>query len=205
MTLKDRIQTAPDGSPADDNGQRPPRRYFIDYEQASERPLSLALVIASRRCYVCRQADEEEPSASSDLTPYLERIIEHCTLTSDYLPADTPLKEAMFRVLLANGNEPMTAEEISLVLSGKWEMTPYPRDLSSRVIERLLDHSENYCIAHLPEPVPEEQELSAEPPTEALVEQELQEESPGAGQEEQEGPEESPSDAPSEDAPTDSP
>ena len=111
---------------------------------------SLSLLIAGRRCYACQQADEEQPPAQSDVQSYIDCITEHCGQTSDYLLADTALKEALFRVLLVRGNEPVTAEEISLVLTEKWALTPYPRDISPRVIQRLLDHSESYCIVSGP-------------------------------------------------------
>ena len=95
-----------------DNGDTPLPRYFIDEGMAEARHRSLPLMIASRRCYTCQQGDVESP-ALSDLQPFIDRIVEHCALTSDYLLPDTPLKEAIFRVILAGGNKPMTAEEIA--------------------------------------------------------------------------------------------
>ena len=47
----------------------------------------------------------------------------------------------------------MTTEEISLILTEKWAMSPFPRDLSPKVMERLLDHSESYCIGQIADPV----------------------------------------------------
>ena len=100
---------------ADDNGDMPLPRYFIDVGQAEARHRSLSLMIAGRRCYTCQQGNVQTP-ASSDLQPFIDRIVEHCALTSDYLLPDTPLKEAIFRVLLAGGNKPMTAAEIREIL-----------------------------------------------------------------------------------------
>ena len=96
---------------------------------------------------------------NSDAAPFLKRIVAHCTDTPDYLLPDTPLKEAIFRVLLSRGNKPVNAEEISRELSEKWANTPYPRDVSTGVIQRLLEHSDTYCIARVPEPEPEPEEL----------------------------------------------
>ena len=43
------------------SGDRP-AKYFIDAEMAEERRRSLPVMIASRHCYMCQQAvDEEEP------------------------------------------------------------------------------------------------------------------------------------------------
>lgn len=127
-----------------------PPRYVIDVDAADTSSRSLPALIADRRCYMCAQADVEPPADSAG--EYMQRIVEHCAEAEDYLLADTPLKEAIFRVLLSLRNEPTTPHEVSDVLSGKWEMNPYPRDVSPKVIQRLMDNSESYCIVRLPEP-----------------------------------------------------
>ena len=162
--VQDQVQTRQEDRPEDDNVEKPPPRYFVDVEAANAQNRALPVLIASRRCHACQQADDEQPSASSDVKPYAERIAEHCGQTSDYLLPDTPLKEAIFRVLLAGSNEPMTADEISQIFTEKWELTAYPRDVSPGVIQRLLDHSESYCIARLPEPEAEEGDEAEETP-----------------------------------------
>ena len=129
-------------------------KYLIDFDAGKAAGRSLPSLIASRRCYLCQQADEDAP-ADSDPRQFIDRINEHCAAERDYLLPDTPLKEAIFRVLLANGNEPMDAEEISAILTEKWAMTPYPRNTAADVISRLADNSRNYCIVRVPEPEPE--------------------------------------------------
>ena len=133
-----------------------PPGHFIDLEPAADRHRSMAAVIAERRCRDCRRDDTDESVPNSAPKEHIARISEHCANTSDYLLPDTPLKEAIFRVVLAGGNQPMTADEISENLSARWVMTAYPRELSSRVIGRLLDHSQSYCITGQPEPEEEE-------------------------------------------------
>lgn len=167
--------------PEDEQDDKPLPQYLINPDGTGKKLRSLALLIASKRCYQDQQADEEAPNAESNVKPFIDQIREHCSETSDYLLPDTPLKEAIFRVILAGGNEPVTAEEISLILTEKWSMTAYPRDVSTRVIQRLLDRSSTYYIARVPEPKPEEDPEEAVP-----VEQESSE--PEAA--EQETPEE---------------
>ena len=142
--------------PPDENGDGPLHRYFVDAELAETGHRALSLMIAGKRCFVCQQADEEKPSASADVNPYIKRIVQHCSQESDYMLPDTPIKEAIFRVLLSGGKKLMNAQEISDILSEKWALTAYPRDISRRVIQRLLEHSESYCIAQVPEPESEE-------------------------------------------------
>ena len=140
------------GNEADDG---PSSSYFIDPELATANGRSLSLLLAGRRCYECQQADERESPESSDHVQFMERIAEHCSQTPDYLLPDTPLKEAIFRVLLTAGSEPKSSQDISKVLSEKWALTAYPRDVSETVLQRLLDNSESYCIVRVPEPEPE--------------------------------------------------
>ena len=148
------------------------RRYFVDLEAASNRGRSMSVLIAERRCYACRQEDSEESLETSDPKDYIARISKQCTDTSDYLLPDTPLKEAIFRVILAGKNEPVSAEEVSEALSTRWAMTANSRDITPGVISKLLEHSESYSIAALPEPEPEEPE---EPEEETAPVEELPE------------------------------
>ena len=122
------------------------RPFFISEEHAAGAGAALPLMIANRLGYMDRQALEEEPTAGSDIQPLIDLIVASSSNDTDYLLPDTPLKEALFRILLANGNEPMTAEQISEILNERWAMSAYPRNLSPHVINRILEHSANYCI-----------------------------------------------------------
>ena len=124
-------------------------KYLIDAEMAEERRRSLPVMIASRQCYMCQQAVDEEELASVEARGLIDRIVDHCASANDYLLEDTPLKEAIFRVLLSRGNKPMGADEISADISERLANATNQRDTRPVVIEKLLQHSENYCIAPL--------------------------------------------------------
>ncbi len=149
-----------------DEGDAPPPEYVVDVEQADLHGRAVGMLIAGRRCYECRQADPEVPTSSREIKKVLKRIVDHCHETSDYLLQDTPLKEAVFRVMLAGGNKPITPEQVRVILAERWAMTPYPRDISPRVLQKLMDSSESYCVVRLagPEPEVEEPEADEEPP-----------------------------------------
>ena len=133
-------------------------RYFIDVEGGGGDSRSITTLIAWRKCYSCRQSEGDESAISSDPKKHIKQIAKQCAETDDYLLQDTPLKEALFRVILAGGNEPMTPEQIGESLQSRWSMSAYARDLSPAVIGRLLDNSESYSIAPVPEPKVEEDE-----------------------------------------------
>ncbi len=127
-----------------------PAKYFIDAAEAEKRRRSLPVMIASRQCYMCQQAVDEEELASAEAEDLIEQIKGHCVGTQDYLPPDTPLKEAIFRVLLSHHDEPMGADQISAAISEQWTNATNQRNTSASVIERLLQHSDSYCIAPSP-------------------------------------------------------
>ena len=60
---------------------------------------------------------------------------------------------------------PTTPDSISEILSEKWAMTAYPRDITPRVIQRLLDNSQAYGIFRILDPEPEEPEEEKEQAT----------------------------------------
>jgi hypothetical protein len=125
------------------------RHYFIDPDGAEATRRSLPVLIASRLCYTCRQGYEDDQIVVSDPQDFTDLIVGHCSNEQDFLLPDTPMKEAIFRVLLGNSNEPMTAEDVSAELSSRWPMT---RVTSPEVIQRLLDNSAYYCIGPVPGP-----------------------------------------------------
>ncbi len=149
-----------------EEGNAPLPEYMVDIERADFHGRALGMLIAGRRCYESRQADPEVPTSTRAIKKVIKRIADHCNETSDYLLPDTPLKEAVFRVMLSGGNKPVTPDQVSQVLAERWAMTPYPRDISARVIQKLMDTSESYCIVRLPGPEPEveEPEADEEPP-----------------------------------------
>lgn len=128
------------------DGSGSSRKFIISEEHAAKIGAALPLMIANRLGYMDRQALEEEPTSESDIAPYIDLIVASSSHDADYLLPDTPLKEAVFRIILAKGNEPMSAQQISEILNERWAMSAYPRNLSVEVIARLLENSANYCI-----------------------------------------------------------
>lgn len=120
-------------------------QYFVDVNLAERFSKSLAFLISVRLCFTCRQKYEgEEKFLSDQWVSTVDIIISHCSKQQDYLLPDTPLKEAIFRILLANG--PMDSEQISGVLSERWAMSAFPRDVSPSVIQRLLESGIYNCV-----------------------------------------------------------
>lgn len=125
-------------------------KYYVVLERKGAS--SVSLLISDRRDFMSQQHDSIEESASADPKDLIKQIASESASGPDYLLPDTPLKEATFRVLLAHKNKPMTAAQISEELGNRWSMSPYPRDLSPTVIERLLQHMDPYAIGRIAPP-----------------------------------------------------
>lgn len=121
-------------------------KFRVDYDAGAAASVSIALLIASRKCYQCRQNDIEASVAQSDPKIHVERVSQHCFKAADYLLPDTPLKEAVFRILLSNRNRGMTAEGISTALSTRWAKSTNSREISAGIIRSLLETSPYYQL-----------------------------------------------------------
>ena len=127
--------------------EQPPARYAISEDAAAKTGRCLPLLAYSRQCWICQQEMEAAESIALPLSGFMDNIADCCAEKTDYLLPDTPMKEAVFRVLLARRNEPVTADEISEDLSRRWSMTQFPRPTSPRVMRRLLSAVRAYyCI-----------------------------------------------------------
>ena len=127
------------------------KKYFIDPAKADSTGRSLSVLLASRLSYMYQQGLDEYAIIQADPQDFFDTIFEHCSQAPDFLLPDTPLKETIFRVLLAHGNEPMDAVQISEFIGQKWAMTQFPRNTSPEVIQLLLDSSDFYCIGPVAE------------------------------------------------------
>ena len=125
--------------------------YYIDLDGA-EHGRSMVAIVAARKCYEHRSVADRAGDSKSE--EHVKEIAGHCADTADYLLPDTPLKEAIFRVLLAGGNKETTAEEVSQGLEARWAMSSYPRNISPDVVGKLLANSDSYGIVEVEEPEP---------------------------------------------------
>ncbi len=146
-----------------DEGMDTERRYKLDVDNTHGNSASLSALIAARKCYMHRPTGNEHTAL--DVTPaeHIREVRGCCADAADYLLPDTPIKDAVFRVLVARGNKPLTAQDISNDLGGRWAASAYPRDLSARVIEKVLDSAANYFIHEVPEPRADAQLIRRQP------------------------------------------
>ena len=150
--------------------------YYIDVNSAGDHGRAIKPMIVSRMGYVMRQSLTADVIEDMDAEDLIQQVAYNAADDRDFLLPDTPLKESIFRVLLANENKPMTAEEVSKILEDKWSLSPYPRDTSPRVVERLLSGGgDTYSFVAVPPSPEEEPEVEAESESKAADEGEAPE------------------------------
>lgn len=140
-------------------------RYFIDQQWYDERGLSFSTVARARLCASCvgklgTFTEERFPVVdpkSKRVTfefrkvPYaanpLPIIRDCCSRSRDYITPETPLLEALFRVFLANGNQPMTPATLrDHLLTYLPEMAALRSDYPVEMLERLLRNDRVYGL-----------------------------------------------------------
>ncbi|MBI2304242.1 MAG: hypothetical protein HYU86_05785 [Chloroflexi bacterium] len=141
------------------------RRYFIDVRWYQEKGRSFAFIARSRMCQGCqRRVGKEETEVRVPVVdetsgkvvfemrkiPYGEdpftTIGTCCAKKQDFISVRWPLLEAIFRIFLANANQPLTADGVCQRLKEWMAHQDVRRDLSTAVIERLLENDTYYGI-----------------------------------------------------------
>ena len=122
------------------------KKYKIDVEQNIFTHKSIKSLIANRKCYQDKQSEPRSSGGLLEAQEHMDRIITCCSQMPDYLLPDTPIKEAIFRSIIANNNKPISAIEIKNFLSKTLESGPYPRDISVELIEKILLEDRDYGI-----------------------------------------------------------
>lgn len=139
-------------------------RYFIDPRWYQGQGRSFPVVAQARFCRSCQNrigTETEEQSPTID--PRTGRVVFEsrkvpfganpssviracCSKERDYITPETPVLEAVFRVLLANGNQPSSLESLREQL-GYWiPLNSRPHGYSTDLMRRLIEADDHYGI-----------------------------------------------------------
>lgn len=88
----------------------------------------------------------EVPKSFGTPSEIMKIVASICAKEPDYLLPGTPISEAVFRLLIANGNRPMSLVDIQTGLASAWASVIYLKNLSDEVVQRMLDMSNEYFI-----------------------------------------------------------
>ena len=128
------------------SGEKPAdSRWKIDLDWYEQNNRSLATLVEGCLCPRCREQLEAGDLAEADL---LARIKECCSQVSGFISGEFTILENVFRLFLANGNEPLDLTELSLQLSQRLGDDTYRT--SPGILARLLKNARYYGIRQLP-------------------------------------------------------
>jgi len=132
--------------------------FKVDPERLAAQGRSLQLLLLHRRCASCWGTLIQEPAQGLKIeaAKHLEQIAHHCSAAPDFIHPELPVMEAVFRILLSNGNEPMTLESIYETLQERWSDSTNPRTPPPEKFYRLLSGDTFYGITQVPQVKEEE-------------------------------------------------
>ena len=127
----------------DINTEEPKPLWFIDLDWFKLNGRSFLPLIQAGLCPKCRKqlkAGEEGPSVDE----LLSSIRDCCSNTPGFITRNLPILESVFRLFLANGNQPLALEELGKQLSERRSGDTFRT--SAEVLLRLLSNDQYYGI-----------------------------------------------------------
>ncbi|HEY33614.1 MAG TPA: hypothetical protein G4O10_11010 [Dehalococcoidia bacterium] len=113
----------------------------MDWFEANER--SLVALVRGSLCSKCRKRLDSEGKLTS-LDDLLTAIRDCCSTEPAYISGELPIMESVFRLFLANGNQPLDLIEMGRQLSERRGVDTYRT--SVEILSRLLKNDRYYGI-----------------------------------------------------------
>ena len=117
------------------------RRYFIDLNWYEEKGRSFSTLAQARLCPSCRAQYASTPKSDAELFAVFRDC---CSKAEDFLSPNLPLREAVFRLLLSHGNQPLELGQIEAKLNEWFLNTGDNRDVSIPTLRRIMENDRYY-------------------------------------------------------------
>jgi len=141
-------------------------RYYIDENWYNEHSRSFRTMALERLCDSCKhklgtETQERVPTIDARgrvvfelrSVPFAQNplsvIRSCCSKRREYISGETPLAEAIFRVMLASGNQPMESDRLREEMNAYVGMGERPQAITSELIERVIQHDDYYGMREL--------------------------------------------------------
>ncbi len=119
-------------------------RWFIDLDWYQQNNRSLLFIVGSYLCPECRERVKAKKRNIS--AAYLLSAIKGCcSKTPDFITSRLSIMESVFRLFLANGNQPLDLEEMGKQLSERCGGDTYR--VSPGILSGLLDSDRYYGLS----------------------------------------------------------
>jgi len=119
------------------------RRWFIDLDWYQQYNRSFSTLAEGSLCPKCRERLVGKVTPVEEL---LTNIRDCCSKNPDFITPETPILESVFRLFLANGNQPLDLEELERQLK---ERRGDDFRISVEVLSRLLSSDQYYGLSEV--------------------------------------------------------
>jgi len=119
------------------------QRWFIDLDWHQQNNRSFLTLAKGCLCPKCQEQLKGEISEAD----HLRAIKDCCSKTPDFITGKLPILESVFRLFLANGNQPLDLEELGTQLS-EWRGGDTYRT-SVEILSRLLSSDQYYGLRQI--------------------------------------------------------
>jgi len=116
-------------------------KYCIDLSWYQEQDRSFVLLATSRLCPLSQK--KKLPKTDSAIFNTMKQC---CAKSEDFINPELPLAECIFRLFLANGNKPLSLQQIQARLQQRLSDISGSRDLSIQKLQRILDSDRFYGL-----------------------------------------------------------
>jgi hypothetical protein len=123
------------------------QRWFIDLDWLEQHNRSFLTLVQDSLCSKCteRQRKGKKQFSPADLISLIKGC---CSKRPEFITNKSPVLYSIFRLFLANGNQPLSLEELSQKLA-EWRGGDTQRT-SVEVLSRLLSHDQYYGLKPAP-------------------------------------------------------
>ncbi len=119
--------------------QEIPKPYHIDLDWYHLQGRSFITLASSRLC----DGSHDKKVLTSEAN-ILNAIKQCCSKKEDYIKANTPILETVFRLFLASGNQPATLEQLRERLQRLGSVTGEVKDYSVAKLKRIIESDRYY-------------------------------------------------------------
>lgn len=126
---------------------QPKPRWFIDLGWYQQNNRAISALAKGSLCDKCRMQLSTEGKEISE-AKLLANIRDCCSHAPEFINGQLPILESAFRFFLANGNRPLTLEELGLQLSERLGGDTYRT--SEEILSSLLKSDQYYGLQPTP-------------------------------------------------------
>ena len=127
----------------EETADQPKTLWFIDLGWYQRNNRSISTLIQSYLCHNCAEQLSKEGKENS-VDALLSAIKDCCSHVPDFITDQSPIMESVFRLFLANGNQPLDLEELGRQLGEQRGGDVYRT--SAEILSRLLKNDHYYGL-----------------------------------------------------------